>query len=309
MKAAAFDPFQEAKKAFRRVTVIVNPASRWAKEVSPACAATLDQAGIAWQVVVAEKQSVEALAEQARRSGVDLVAVCGGDGTVSQAAGALRHSNIPLAILPGGTANIMAAELEVPESLEGSIALLAQASHSVREVDAGLVDGRCFLLQTGIGLPAQIVEKASPERKAEAGWIAYANSAVEAFFESSIQRYRLTLDGKDVESYGIICFIANSGNLGLVRPLPQARLAPADMRDGWLDVFIIRDRDIESLWALGANVVTGVNQEPIKHWKARKVQVELPTRQIIHYDGEVFESDRVHAEIEPKAVRFLVSSP
>jgi len=294
------------KEAFKRITIIVNPISRWAKEVSLVCAAALDQAGIAWQVTVAERDSIEALTTQAMNSGADLIAVCGGDGTVGQAAGVLKGSGVPLAILPGGTANIMAAELEIPEGLEQSIALLVRTPHQVREVDAGLVDGHCFLLQTGIGLPARIIEKASSKKKAEVGWIAYANSAVEAFFESSIQRYKFTLDGKDVEAEGIICFIANSGNLGLVRPLPQARLAPADMRDGWLDVFVIRDRDVESLWALGANVVTGVNQDPIRHWRARKVQVTLPRRQAVHYDGEVFEADHISVEIMPRAVRFLV---
>src|SRR6266550_7565880 len=56
--------------------------------------------------------------------GIDLVAVCGGDGTISEAAAGLAGSTIPLGILPGGTSNVLAVELGVPRNLSGAEALL-----------------------------------------------------------------------------------------------------------------------------------------------------------------------------------------
>ena len=59
--------------------------------------------------------------------GLDVVAVCGGDGTVSEAAGGLEGSGVPLAVLPGGTSNVLAIELGIPTELEGAEALLGDS--------------------------------------------------------------------------------------------------------------------------------------------------------------------------------------
>ena len=80
-------------------------------------------------------------------SGLDVVAVCGGDGTISEAACGLAGSDVPLAILPGGTSNVLVRELSIPLDLEGATALLFDGV--ARPVRLLLANDRPFLLWRG----------------------------------------------------------------------------------------------------------------------------------------------------------------
>ena len=64
------------------------------------------------------------------REGLDLVVVCGGDGTISEAACGLQGSDVPLAVLPGGTSNVLARELQIPLDFEAAEELLQDGTPS-----------------------------------------------------------------------------------------------------------------------------------------------------------------------------------
>jgi diacylglycerol kinase family enzyme len=113
------------------------------------------------------------LGRQAVRDGYDLVVAFGGDGTVNEAANGLRGSDTPLCALPGGSANVFAKMLGVPgELVDATEHLLAMADDwRVRRVDLGVVNGRCFTFNSGVGLDASVVERvdARPDLKARFG--------------------------------------------------------------------------------------------------------------------------------------------
>jgi diacylglycerol kinase family enzyme len=119
----------------------------------------------------------------------DVVVAFGGDGTVNEAANGLRGSHIPLCALPGGSANVFAKMLGIPgELVDATEHLLAMADDwRVRRVDLGVVNGRCFTFNSGVGLDASVVERvdARPDRKARFGPYFFAWEAVASF----LQRY------------------------------------------------------------------------------------------------------------------------
>ena len=85
------------------------------------------EAGIDWDVFITKDAGdAERLAREAAEAGVDAVVVYGGDGTVTEAAAGLVGTEVPLAILPGGTANAIALALGIPTDLEAAAALLAR---------------------------------------------------------------------------------------------------------------------------------------------------------------------------------------
>jgi len=101
------------------------------------------------------------LAQGAAASGVDVVAVLGGDGTLNEAANGLAGTSCALAPLPGGSTNVFARTIGLPnDPIEATGVLLdALARRSIRRVGLGSVNGRYFLFHTGVGFDAAVVEQ------------------------------------------------------------------------------------------------------------------------------------------------------
>lgn len=117
------------------------------------------------------------IAQRAVERGADLILVAGGDGTINEAVNGMVHSEVPLGILPAGTANVLANELGVGKTMERAAATLAG---SVKErVSLGLISNetedrrRHFLLMAGAGLDADIVYHINPRVKEALGKAAY----------------------------------------------------------------------------------------------------------------------------------------
>lgn len=96
----------------------------------------------------------ERLARAAGTEGVAAVAVAGGDGTLNCAAGILAGTGVALAVLPLGTMNLLAKDLDIPLDLDAAIAALRTGAP--RAVDLGEVNGAVFLINSVIGLPARV---------------------------------------------------------------------------------------------------------------------------------------------------------
>ena len=125
--------------------------------------------------------------------GLDVVAVCGGDGTVSEAACGLEGSRVPLAILPGGTSNVLAFELGIPTSLLGAEALLHEGvPHALRLAHA---DGRPFLLWAGVGIDARVMDKMSLAWKRRLGRAGILPTAVAQFLRYEFPSLEVEIDG------------------------------------------------------------------------------------------------------------------
>jgi diacylglycerol kinase family enzyme len=109
--------------------------------------------------------------------GADLVIVAGGDGTINEAAEGMVHSDVPLAILPGGTANVLANEMRLGSRIERVAARLEECRPRRISVGHLTCDGgrvsRHFLLMAGIGFDAYIVQHVDHSLKLRTGKLAY----------------------------------------------------------------------------------------------------------------------------------------
>jgi diacylglycerol kinase (ATP) len=116
------------------------------------------------------------LAQQAIAEGADLILVLGGDGTIHEAVNGMAHSRVPLAVLPAGTANVLAMELGFGSNVNEAASRLAEAVE--RRVAVGRLYeesgvSRHFLCMGGVGLDAKIVHDLDSGLKARAGKLAY----------------------------------------------------------------------------------------------------------------------------------------
>ena len=171
-------------------------------------------------------------ASSAALDGIDLVVAVGGDGTVRGCAEGLARTGVPLAIVPHGTANLLARTLRVPghpkAALGVALAVTPGAGGVDRTIDLAVADEVPFTAMAGMGLDAAVV--AGTRLKHQFGWLAYAVSGA-AHLALPPARFSIRLDERTARSV----VVGNSGLLpGGFSLLPDAR-----PDDGLLDVGVL----------------------------------------------------------------------
>ncbi|HET6823034.1 MAG TPA: diacylglycerol kinase family protein [Anaerolineales bacterium] len=299
-------------RSFKKLQVIINPAAGVGRPILQALNAGLKDTGIDWDVSITHRAGdAERLAKEAVENGADVVGVHGGDGSVMEVASALRGTSTPLAIFPGGTANVMSVELGIPSSdIEASIDFIAKGNYTTRLIDMGLVNDRLFLLRIGIGLEADMMKSADQEIKNRFGVLAYAFSALSEMRNLTPSLYRVHVDGELHEIEGISCMIANSGNVAIGGLTLSKKI---DISDGALDVVIFRRADLAAMITVSAAVVSptaeATDSPQLVHYQGREIVVEADPPQTISIDGEVIEPTTLTASILPGAVNVVVPIP
>jgi diacylglycerol kinase (ATP) len=158
--------------------------------------------------------------------GLDVVVVCGGDGTVSEAACGLVGSSVPLAILPGGTSNVLARELSIPLNLEGAAKVLIEGVP--RKVRVLYANDRAFLLWAGVGLDARIMGHMSLVLKRWLGRTGIFFTVADEFFRYEFPRLEVTVDGERHQAtFAVVCHARHYAGPWVIAP--QARLDSDEM--------------------------------------------------------------------------------
>jgi diacylglycerol kinase (ATP) len=155
------------------------------------------------------------LARERVAQGVDLVIAAGGDGTINEVAEGMVHSSVPLAILPGGTANVMAMEMRLGLDLERLAAQLPALRPRRIPLGHMLCDegrvSRHFLLMAGIGLDAHIVYRVDAAVKARTGKLAYWLAGW-SLLGKPLAQVQAQVDGKSYTcSFALVSKVRNYG--------------------------------------------------------------------------------------------------
>jgi len=196
------------------------------------------------------------LAQGAANDGVDVVVVMGGDGTLNEAANGLVGTDTALGVLPGGSTNVFARTIGLPnDPIEATGVLLdGLARESIRPIGLGAVNGRCFLFHTGLGFDAAVVEqverRSSLKRYAGHPLFVYAGFATWfRHYDRSRPRFAVHLpDGRVVDD-GYFAIVLNTSPYTFLgnRPLD---LAPEATLDTGLSVVVVRTMDFAKVLAL-----------------------------------------------------------
>jgi len=295
------------EKKIKNIRIIINPAAGKGESILPIINASMKEAGIKWEASITHKAGdAIQFAQAALKEGIDALAVYGGDGTLMEAISGLIGSEIPLVILPGGSANIMAAELGIPADLKEACTLLSRGPLETKTIDVGQFDKRYFIVRISIGFEADVVKGADRQTKNKIGIFAYFLSAVRALKITKKAVYHLKIDGQEHEVGGLICLITNTGNLGFSSISFDKHI---DVSDGFLDVVVVRKANL-SLFKL--MVVTFLkrerpdNLELVEHWQGKDISVSSSPKQAVQCDGEVLEKIPLHIKIIPGAIKVLV---
>jgi diacylglycerol kinase family enzyme len=174
---------------------------------------------------------------QALDAGAEMVAVCGGDGTVTACAGVLAGTGIPMALLPTGTGNLLVRNLGLP--LNVPAALDRAFSGDRRTIDLLEADGKRFTVMAGLGFDAALIRHTGEQAKKRHGWAAYVAGGLRALRSTPRAWYELRVDSaprRRIRALGVLV-----GNVGELQG-GMALLPDADPSDGLVDVIVLAPR-------------------------------------------------------------------
>ena len=159
--------------------------------------------------------------------GFERFVAVGGDGTISGVASGLVNTKIPLVIIPTGTVNALARELQIPLTLEEAILWWVAAGSRTKFIDVIKVRERFYLLNVGVGMSAGIMKEAKREDIHRFGVLVFLWHALKRFAEVPTHRFQVLVDDKRVQFRASEVVVANSGVLMGLKALqldPEASL-------------------------------------------------------------------------------------
>jgi diacylglycerol kinase (ATP) len=298
------------RKKIKSIHIIINPTSGRIEPILPVMNSIFKDSGIEWDISITKHAGDgQLLAREAIKKGFDAVGVYGGDGTIMEVVTALIGSNVPLAIFPGGTANVTAGELQIPKNLREACELFCQGGMEVQSIDVGKFNKRYFLLRASLGFEAEMIKGASREIKHRFGRLAYAISAFKSLRKMKkykYTKYAIHIDGQEHEVEGFCCLIANSGNVGWAHLTVDKSI---NMSDGLLDVIVVRKATIGSWRHLIATLIKQElprDVELVCHWQGKEITIVASPTQNVQCDGESLEMQTITAKVIPGAIQIFV---
>jgi diacylglycerol kinase (ATP) len=227
------------------------------------------------------------LASELLCSPPDLLVVCGGDGTLNEVASQIPDAPFPVAIVPAGTANVVARELRVP--LDPVQALRVGLKRVFRRVDLGILgpgSKRRFLFVTGIGFDAYVASSVKPNLKSMIGIGAYAYAIIRCLQTYTFPEFQVIAQGRTYSATS--CLVCNARGYG-----GELLFCPdADMCDGLLDILVLEGRGRLALarFLLKAWLQRPETREWIHRFRVESIRIEGPAGVCAQADGEIIDS-------------------
>jgi diacylglycerol kinase (ATP) len=265
----------------------------------------LERQGVAdpiWHEVPKSRKA-PAQVRRALEEGAELLFVWGGDGMVQRCIDALDGADVPLAIVPAGTANLFATNLGIPENIEQAVNVGLHGRR--RRIDIGRMNGERFAVMAGAGFDAQMIREADAGLKDRIGRVAYVWTGVNQLgrkpFEAKIEVDGTTwFEGK-----------ASSVLLGNVGRLFAGVEAFEDARpdDGLLELGVVTaDSALEWARTIARTAVGASSSSPfVRVTKARSAKVAFDRKILYEVDGgERTKVKKLKIEVEPSAIEVCV---
>jgi diacylglycerol kinase (ATP) len=237
------------------------------------------------------------LTRQALGKRCDAVIVIGGDGTISETVNALVQSDIPVGILPCGTANVLARELHIPKRIDQACKVIIEGH--TRRIDLGIANDRYFVTMAGAGFDAKIVQDVDQNAKRLIKDLAYVLTGVKVLLRYRPSRMTVQVDEGE-SKYGYFAVVGNAryyaGRFSVT--------AEASMEDGLLDICIFKKKGIERFARYVAGVVFSkhLDFEDVDYLKGNKVRIEADRPTLVQADGELIGQLPMEFSVVPGAI-------
>jgi diacylglycerol kinase family enzyme len=285
------------KPAKKRMLIIVNPYATTVSDRLRNLVVYALQGRYDVEAVSTEAQNhATEIGREARDGGYDVVVAFGGDGTLNEVANGLAGTDLPVAMLPGGSTNVVCRTLGIPNDVvDATEHLLALADDwRPRKIDLGRVDERHFVFACGVGIDATVVRRvdAHPKLKSRAGPYYYSWAGISGFYRKYLLnavRVRVEVDGSDPVE-GVTAIAQNSDPLTYFASRPIRVCDGIAIDDGTLSLAVLKRAAQRDMPTLITRLLSG-NRTAAEH------------RQVAHFDdvaSAVVESTSSDSEGRPR---------
>jgi diacylglycerol kinase (ATP) len=301
--------FRSASCRLLRAKLIFNAGSGRLEESPKQLASILsemqDQRILPEVYTVRPDSHLEEVVHNAIKSGISLIVVAGGDGTIDSVMGAMVRSDATLGIIPIGTRNNVAFNLGIAGDIANSVALLRHG-HRLK-IDVGRVHSghsrHWFLEAAGLGLLSDLYPLADDIQH---GNLTMIGELLSTLVSATPSRLRIVLDGhKHVATNAHMMLITNMPFLG-----PHFQISPnVSFRDGRLDVFTFSDiTKLNMISFAMLNQIGLIEDIGIKHYRARQVKIRSIPHMPVLADGLLLGKGSLSVHIHPRALTVMAGS-
>jgi len=292
----------------RKIAFLLNPVSGTGPkaDVRKLIESRTREKGIPFEIFHTNREGhYPELEKKVRDKTITDIVVIGGDGSISQVSGALRHTGVPFGIIPMGSGNGLALAAGIPRDPAKALEVIFSGHAS--PVDAFFINGHFSCMLSGIGFDAKVAHEfaQSPER----GLWTYIKVSARNFFAAKPYPFQIICPGHDVHTEAFFVSIANSNQFG-----NQFTIAPkARLNDGLIDVVIVQKMNkFQLLLAILHQLRFGDVQEKmfrkhsILYFQAAALSILNPSLAPLHIDGDPAETaDRFTISVVPSAFMLL----
>lgn len=315
----------------KRAALVYNPIKVDADQLRDLVSRLADEAE--WAEPLFFETTVDDLGDDAARAalaeGADAILVAGGDGTVRAVSEALTDTGVPLTIVPSGTGNLLARNLNLPltdpdamvrATFEGDVVPIDAGVARLRRED-GTTEEHGFVVMAGMGLDAAMIANTNPQLKKTVGWVAYVDGAARSLVTAKPFRIVYQLDDQRLHSARVQSILfANCGAL----PAGIALIPHASIADGQLDVAVIQpagafgwlgvwrkiwwDNSFLRRFRAGRRVLERRGRDTSVHYRrGHEIETATSPAQPVELDGDEFgEATRIFCRIVPGGLQIAV---
>lgn len=286
----------------KRALLLINHHARRGKIMVPQAIKQLQSLG--FDLIEESIENPKNLPDTIRRykEQVDLVIIGGGDGTLNAAADALVETQLPLGILPLGTANDLARTLQIPTSVTEACQVIANGQ--IQRIDLGWVNGKHFFNVASMGLSVQITRQLNKETKRRWGVLAYGVTAIKVIWQARPFKAKIRIGDESIEVKTIQIAIGNGCYYGGGMKIA----ADATIDDRRLDLYSLETRHwwqiislLPAMWQGIYTIFSGV-----RDLHGQEIEIITSKRLAINTDGELTTYTPAKFRVIPKALSVFI---
>jgi YegS/Rv2252/BmrU family lipid kinase len=240
------------------------------------------------------------LTQQALSRGAKYIFAVGGDGTINEVATAMMYSDAVLGIIPKGSGNGLARELNIPMDTRRAVDVMA-GGHIIT-IDGCKANDRVFFTTCGVGFDAAVSHKFAGEKRR--GSLTYVKNTIEEYLNYKPEVYELLIENQSIKEKAFLVACANASQYG-----NNAYIAPhANIQDGKMDITILSPFTPLDIAQLAFQLFTKQLEKnsKIKVIQATQLTILRQKPGMMHLDGEPVISDvRIEVSVIPKALKVL----